>query len=178
MSCPDWKLLMADRAGGDDPPGWNAALAHMDECDGCRRTALAADPSLVFRRLPAFTADAAEVDAMRRGVANLRHASRVVGEGQDAVPRRRRFFADRLRHLAAALVLAAAGFGLWFAGTGDDAPAAHPAEPIPAVATAAPHGSAGLPVFEDLSRPHQADVYQVGEEGLTVVMMVDETLDI
>jgi len=57
----------------------------------------------------------------------------------------------------------------------DDAP---PPEPTPVVATAAPRASAGLPVFEDLSRPHQADVYQVAEEDLTVVMVVDETLDI
>jgi len=181
VTCPDWKLLVAERdAGGDDPPGWSTAVAHMDECDGCRRTALAADPTLVFRRLPAVDVDRAEVDSMRRAVANLRQASRVMSEAaDDAAPRRRRRrLADRLRHAAAAAVLAAAGLGLWFVGVADDAPATRPVEPTPAVATAAPWAAAGLPVFEDLSRPHQADVYQVGEEDLTVVMVVDETLDI
>jgi hypothetical protein len=151
----------------------------MDDCDACRRAALAADPTLVFRRLPALPrAEDVEIDAMRRAVANLRHAHRVMAEADAAAESRPRRGADRLRHAAAAAVLAAAGLGTWFVGVSHDAPAARPAQATPAVATAAPRGAAVLPVFEDLSRPNQPDVYQVGEEDLTVVMVVDETLDI
>ena len=54
MSCPDWQRLTALRERDPDaePPGWREALAHLDGCPACAAAALAADPLLVFRRLP------------------------------------------------------------------------------------------------------------------------------
>jgi len=178
VSHPDWKLLVAARdAGGDDPTGWGAALAHMDGCDDCRQRALAADPSLVFRHLPAVATGADEVASMRRAVASLRRASRTLGSGGSAPPRTLvAEGGEQGRRLAAALVLAAAGFGVWFAaGQGEEPPTF--AAPATLAATPAV-AAAGLPVFEELSRPHEPDVYQMGGDDLTVVMVVDETLDI
>ena len=50
MSCPDWRSLSERR--DDEPEAWGKALAHLDGCDGCHDDALAAEPTLLFRRLP------------------------------------------------------------------------------------------------------------------------------
>src|SRR5262249_36619722 len=57
--CPDWRGLAAPRfdspgAATGEPAGWAEALAHLDGCPACRRAALEADPTLLFRRLPAL----------------------------------------------------------------------------------------------------------------------------
>lgn len=85
MSCPNWTSLAAHRHGGDsEPEGWSEALAHFDGCQLCRKQALKADPTLVFRRLPpvssaAMTAaqEQAEVESVRQAVAAMRAASRL-----------------------------------------------------------------------------------------------------
>ena len=194
-SCPDWPALVARRDGGDEPPAWREAMVHLDACGDCRDAALAADPTLVFRRLRhAAVEPAADVDSMRQAVAALRRASRVtaVEAGVEPGSPRRRAAGHRLRQAAAALLLTAAGFGAWFLGQGEpahpaaqSAVAAAAAEPWSAAplatATRAPRSAeelASRPVFEGLSTPRAADVYQLGEEDLLVVMVVDETLDI
>ena len=62
MSCPDWKRLVRERQALSHPFAretgdsldWREALGHLDSgCPACRKAALAADPLLVFRRLPA-----------------------------------------------------------------------------------------------------------------------------
>lgn len=175
---PNWTLLIADRdAGGEDPADWQSALDHMDDCDDCRKQALAADPTLVFRHLPPVTVDAAEVASMRAAVASLRQASRTLDRAESAPPSQPAFVrgaGDQARRVAAALVLAAAGLGVWFAaGQGED-----PATVIALPAITAPAVAAALPVYEELIRPHEPNVYQMGGDDLTVVMVVDETLDI
>jgi len=210
-ACPDWRALVArpdaGRPTGRDDTAWESAMAHLDGCGACRESALAADPTLVFRRLRgagASAAAAADAESMRQAVASLRRASRVTavesgaGDALEAPAggRLRRVAGPRLRRAAAALLLAAAGVGVWFAGQDEPvqpaasarhaaAPAASFAEPWAALtapsATSAPRSAeelASQPVFEGLSKPRAADVYQLGEEDLLVVMVVDETLDI
>lgn len=82
MSCPDWNALVTLRErDGADPEGWTEALTHFDACRDCRNEALAADPMLVFRRMPALdlpaAAEASEVDSMRQAVAAMRTARRL-----------------------------------------------------------------------------------------------------
>ncbi|HEX2225172.1 MAG TPA: hypothetical protein VHN15_13310 [Thermoanaerobaculia bacterium] len=84
MSCPDWKALSAWRRERDgvQPAGWREALAHFDGgCKACRRQALAADPTLMFRAVPVIeipeAQEADEVEAMRQAVAAMRTASRM-----------------------------------------------------------------------------------------------------
>jgi hypothetical protein len=90
LSCPDWKGLTAwrhvrdtrDTRDGEEPAGYREALAHLDGgCALCRRQALAADPTLMFRAVPVMEIPAAqeidEVAAMRQAVAAMRTASRM-----------------------------------------------------------------------------------------------------
>ena len=232
MSCrehphTDWRALVAQRdESGEDPAGWDEAMARVDACGDCRRQALMADPSLVFRRLPRVETGPADVESMRQAVASLRRASRVTaveetgpdaGAGDTDGDTGHR---AGWRRVAAAALLAAAGLAAWIAGPAVMNPAAmnsatlDPAtlsadgtgEPAavmasgedefagegrvdllppsagltgsPVASTLTAEDLASRPVFEGLSQPSAADVYQVGEEDLLVVMVVDETLDI
>lgn len=91
-SCPDWRALTAHRDDprAPEPEGWDDALAHFDGCSRCRPAALAADPSLLFRRLRdnaaiagvgSIAGSTAEGDedvlAIRQGVAALRAGRRL-----------------------------------------------------------------------------------------------------
>jgi len=229
MSCrehphTDWRALVARRdESGENPAGWDEAMSRIDACGDCRRLALMADPSLVFRRLPRVETGAADVESMRQAVASLRRASRVTAvdeggpgrgvesggaESGGAGSRR----GDGLRRVAAAILLAAAGLAAWLAGPAVLDPAnTDPAAIVTTAELGAVAASSGFtgelpsgmappltsdlaigsvtsrlsaedlasrPVFEGLSQPSAADVYQVGEEDLLVVMVVDETLDI
>lgn len=96
-SCPDWRALTAHRNDprAPEPEGWDDALAHFDGCGRCRPAALAADPSLLFRRLresaPAVGSIAGptagstagndeDVLAIRQGVAALRAGRRLADD--------------------------------------------------------------------------------------------------
>ena len=115
MSCPDWRRLdpaARERASGAPHAGhvgdtrdardarpavdavdalhahhWQQALSHLDSgCPHCWREALAVDPTLIFRRLPAPelspAQEAEEVDAARLAVAAMRTASRLDAGGR------------------------------------------------------------------------------------------------
>ena len=171
MSCPDWRQLAAHREReGTDPEGWTAAMEHFDACPPCRREALAADPLLVFRRLPAMELGAAEerseIEAVRQAVATMRTARRLEA---------RRSFAGWRRWTAAA-VLAVAALGV----SRDKDPRLEmaravsaslvPARPAPAQALAAP-------TIDVQNRP-DARVYQIPGEDLSVIMVVDPSFDV
>lgn len=175
-TCPDWTALTAHRyeRRGEEPAGWREALEHFDACALCRRQALAADPTLLFRRVPAPelspAGEAAEVAAVQSAVAAMRTARRV-----EAKARR----AHRLAHWprwAAAAVLAVAALSL----DGDDAwrlrQTTEPVE-LEALAPAVPAatGVAPVPRFEDLNRPA---FYLSESEELAVAMFITEDLEI
>ncbi len=91
MSCPDWRRLDPAARGEASPRAarWEEALRHLDGgCSLCRREALAADPTLVFRLLPAPEMTAAEegeeVAAARQAVAAMRAASRLGHHGRES----------------------------------------------------------------------------------------------
>jgi hypothetical protein len=90
VSCPDWRRLDPAARDGASPQAerWAAALRHLDAgCSLCRREALAADPTLVFRRLPAPEVTPAleseEVAGARLAVAAMRAASRLEHPGRE-----------------------------------------------------------------------------------------------
>lgn len=190
MSCPDWISLTAHRRerSASEPAGWSEALAHLDGCNLCRRQALAADPTLVFRRLAAVPAvtmtageESAEVDAVRAAVAAMRAASRL--DSLEARPRTSSLW-KRWSTGAVAAVLALAALAL---PSGND-PAEHAQvavarqEPIEAGPLAEPVPAAQQvdldePVVEGVNLP-DARVYHMTGEGLSVVMVFDESLDI
>jgi len=185
VSCPDWKRLARDResvahafassaqeaAGGGE---WQDALAHLDSgCPACRRAALAADPLLVFRRLPVLEMseerEEREVSDMQRAVAAMRTASRLETPSRSAVNWRR-------WAAAAGLTLLSLSAGPW------RAPAARPA----ARTSLAQGASAASPVVaaeetnvvEAVENRPDARVYQMESNGFTLAMIVDESLEL
>jgi hypothetical protein len=163
LSCPDWKALAAHRQerGGAEPAGWPAALAHFDGCAACRRDALKADPTLVFRRMAAGPAIAVDTDAIRHGVMALRGASRLEAPSKKIAWRR----------LAAAAVLAVAALSV----ERDRAPdlTADLSNLTPPTLGRESVPESEWPAFEDLSRPG-ARVFQANN----IVMVYDEGLDV
>jgi hypothetical protein len=184
-TCPDWTALTAHRHQrfGEEPAGWREALEHLDACPLCRPRALAADPTLLFRRMAPLelspSKEAAEVAAVRNAVAAMRTASRVEAKARHA---------HRLAQWprwAAAAALAVAALSL----DGDDAwrlrhaperveleatlpaPPADPLTPGEVPGT----GVASAPRFENLNRPID---YQNESEDFAVAMFIDEDLEI
>jgi hypothetical protein len=185
MSCPDWRALSLDSRETED---WSEALAHFDSvCMHCRRDALKVDPTLVFRGLRAAPAPAAgsasmgstssEVDAMCQAVAAMRAAHRVDSVEHRSHPAWKRWA------VAAGLVLAALSIpadNAWKrreqAVTGRPAAAAILGAVMPA-ALVGGMGEIDLPTVEGVNHP-DARVYHMDGEGLSVVMIVDESLDV
>jgi hypothetical protein len=171
VSCPDWKALAAARESAEaEPAEWTEAMAHFDACPRCRREAVAADPLLVFRRLPAMEMPAgdelAEAEAMRQAVSAMRTARRL----------------ERHQHAgwkrwAAAAVLALASLSVSW----DKAPRTQEPEPValkPAVvAPTAPRPVTGPATLEALDGSN-ARVYQMNGEGVTAFMIVANKTDV
>lgn len=181
MSCPSWRDLSPDSR---ETEAWTEALAHFDGgCSQCRRDALKADPTLVFRSLrsapaPASmgsTSSSSEVDAMCQAVAAMRAASRV-----DAAVHRTSW---KRWAVAAGLVLAALSIPADNVRkhrdqvvSGGPRPAAVLGAVMPA-ALVSGGGDVDLPTVEGVNHP-DARVYHMDGEGLSVVMIVDESLDV
>lgn len=189
MSCPSWRELAAwrDDPRAGEPAEWREALEHLDRgCPLCRRDAYAADPTLVFRRLaavpePTPAQEASDVEAMRRAVAAMRAASRV-----EAVERQGRpFKALNWKRWAAAAALAVAALSV----PADDArrlprqqqalvmPAVYaPGETLDTAAFAPASLDEDQPIVEGVNLPDDARLYHMEGEGLSVVMVVGETM--
>jgi hypothetical protein len=174
MSCPDWKALATARDRSPlEPAGWDGALAHFDGgCAECRRLALAADPTLAFRRLPALTVAADEVEAMRLRVATLRSAA-AVGERSH-----RRLPSWRLAAAAAVAALAVLA--------GGNPPAVTPLHTAPVSSTARVPAAASQalaaelasePLLEGLDKPVD-QVVQWNGDDLSVILVVDQRLGV
>jgi hypothetical protein len=169
-SCPDWNALVALREREDaDPAGWTEAVAHLDACPRCRPRAMAADPLLVFRRLPGAelpeTGERAEAEAMIQAVAAMRTAKRMES---------RRSFAG-WRRWAAAAVLALASLAVGR----DRSPAIStpgPAALAPAAAAVAPPAAPGTGAT--LEALDGSSVYQIDGQDLTAFVIVGNKVDV
>ena len=185
MSCPSWQDLAAwrDDPQAEEPMEWREALDHLDRgCALCRRAAYAADPTLVFRRLatipePTPAQEASDVETMRRAVAAMRAASRV-----EAVERKG--LAGNWKRWAAAAALAVAvlsvsaddprhlpGRTLAMPGSFSPSEAREAAAVLPA------SFGGDQPILEGVNLP-DARLYHMEGEGLSVVMVVDETMGV
>lgn len=174
MSCPNWSELLEQReqAKQELPSDWSEAIGHLRGCRGCRSEALRLDPTLLFSTQPTLEVTDAEVSDIVASVRTLRRSRQTeedVGE-----PRR------RWGRFAAA---AAAIFLLVLLPNLTPRQAAPPLTDSPRLASefvAAPGsivGDLSAPVIEPLDLP-LARIYQLGEEDLSVVMVVDESLDV
>jgi hypothetical protein len=171
-NCPDWTALVALRER-EDAATWAESVAHLDACPRCRREAMAADPLLVFRRLPGTempeAEERAEAESMRQAVAAMRTAKRLES---------RRSFAGWRRWAAAAvLTLASLSVGR------DKSPVvlspAAPAAPAVEMAAApeAPSPMTGTATLERLDGS-DARVYQIDGKDLTTFMIVGNKVDV
>jgi hypothetical protein len=172
MACPDWHRLAAARdASPGDPPGWDDAVAHLDGCAACRGAAVVADPTLVFRRLPALTVGTDEVEAMLVRVAALRGAR---GVGRPLTSRRLPRPYGRWQPAAAAAALAFAALAGGHAPPGAPRVATVPGS-VGSLALAAEISA--QPLLEELDRPFD-QVMQWNTDEMSVVLVVDERLDV
>jgi len=155
-----------------------AALSHFEECGECRRNALALDPTLallplVEREAAAATAADDDVEAMLQAVETLRRSP----------AGRRRSTAVSIGWRTAAAIALAVGalYQLPARGPRIVRPSADAvleslaSRPVDNEVVRAEFS--GQPVLEDLDRP-DARVYQLGGDDVSVVMIVDETLDV
>jgi hypothetical protein len=190
-SCPDWTSLVALKERAEraeetaEPAAWAAALAHLDACPRCRRQAVAADPLLVFRRLPGVELTAAgedaEAESMIQAVAAMRTAERLES--------RHRFAGWRRWAAAAVLALVSLSVGRDRSPRLAPAPELLPAFSLPATAVPAANdaintgpvnngpannGAATLERLDD----SDARVYQLNGKDLSVFMIVDKKLDV
>jgi hypothetical protein len=203
VSCPDWTALTAHRHDrnhreGSEPAGWGEALTHLDGCTLCRRQALAADPTLVFRRLAAVPAAAmtpaeerSEADSVRAAVAAMRAASRLDSLRLDSLNTRPRTSSLWKRWsmgaMAAVLALAAVVVPSERVVPSSSSKVAADAAifregrvevgPLDEPVAAAQQVDLEESVVEGVNLP-DARVYHMSGDGLSVVMVVDESLDI
>lgn len=190
-ACPNWRELLNLRfESSAEPEGLADALAHFDACPACRREACRIDPTLIFRRLPAADLDfEVEAERMRLAVGGMRASERVEGR---ATALGRHPLGRRLRSQGVRWALAAglAAASLMLGGRSDLADAVGhqewawrspstslfggvvPARFVPAQAPAAVESA-----VENLGPP-DARIYQFDGERLSVVMIVDEKLDV
>ena len=137
---PAWESLLEHRfdASFPEPEGWNEALAHMDDCAQCRTRAVAIDPTLGFRRLPAVEVDADDITAMLQSVSLLRRNRELTG-AQEAGAEARQARGNRWWLPTAAAL--AVGMGLGMTGGG-----------VPLVPKASTHGiEVAMPSFRAIT---------------------------
>ncbi len=153
-------------------------VEHIRACSSCRRAVVAGDPILVFSLLEPDPLDEVQVAEMQAAVRTLRR-SRVIEAGDKSRPS-----GERKTTMVAASLLCALAL-LPLSGERRLEDAGQP--PVYVVSEERLRAQSGwlqwvedrtaTPVIEGLNRPG-ARVYQLTEEDLAVVMIVDETLDL
>lgn len=177
MSCPDWRTLTTARRDAD-PEAWQSALAHFDDCSRCRQDALAAEPTLIFRRLPTLEAGADEIADIKRAVATMRRARSM------EAPRGRASYRQASTWLRAAALAAVLLGAALLRGTGPattdrfeqaDLGDAVNAESLNAANLAvASFDPKRLPLVEDVD-PSYGSLIQVVDDEFAIVMVVAPT---
>ncbi len=205
MSCPDWQTLVDQRdtasgaAGSGDadsgdavlgrPADWHAALKHLDNCSECQVDAIAADPTLLFRRLPVPEFGDTEVETMQRAVASMRRSAKVE-------ERRRPAFAlpsagPWIRAAAVTLVLLGSAVLHGTDPRGGDAAidsessqvaevgeSVQPAPGLPAVGLSmAARSVSRLPLVE-MADPSYGSIIEVVDQDISVVVVLPGNLDV
>ena len=178
MSCHDWRPLLAHRFDPAlaAPAGWLEAEVHLEDCAACRRAATAIDPTLAFRGAAAWPEEAGESAAIRQAVRTLRRAADLESRTDEARPET----AVRARSRDRGPLVAAALFALILAL--QPATTSHN-EADETVVGLAPTfqiqraARPAAPAIEGVDRP-DARVYEWGADDLSVVMVVDESMDV
>ena len=180
MSCPDWKSLVAHRVGPtaspdrEPPAEWPRAIEHLSDCLACRQRALSLDPSLLFvvqAPLPVSDDEVAGIKANVRTLVRARAAERT---------------SHHLRRRLGRVAAAAAVVGLLVLlpthsprrpGSVEDVAPGPAVETTPFVQSEGALAEAPAPVIEPLDLP-SARIYQLSGGDLSVVMVVDDSIDV
>lgn len=173
-SCPDWSNLALQQ--DEEPDAWADALNHLDTCEACFDDAVASDPTVLFRCLPAPKMSAEDVASIQDAVHNMRRTEPLAR--REEPPRRRIGW----RHLATAAAIMGAAVlsgGGWTDGlrSVEGSQAARVAE-APAVES---DGEVtlndempeilGVPLVEDLD-PSYGSVVQVMDAEMSLVLVL------
>lgn len=173
MSCPSWKELAARRDAPRDhgeAAAWSEALEHFDSnCPECRRAALTADPTLVFRRLPSLemsaAQEAAEVDSVLQAVTAMRTASRIEAS-------ERRSHAGGWKRWASAAVLIGASLSI---PADRRVERSEPASPLALQGMRVPMAlETEMPTLDEVNLP-DARVYHMNGSNVAVAMVYDDS---
>ncbi len=179
MNCAEGRLLIgrlrADARLEDSQR--RALLQHFAGCAACRREGLALDPLNLFLGAAALEPERSEIEVIRQTVTSMRRFR----ELED----RRSRAGRRARWTAAAGILLAAVFLTPSSKQDSPAPGRPQASsaPLPVAQRPAARELVRVSAWEDssivenLDRP-EARVYQLTEQDLFVVMIVDESLDL
>ena len=174
MSCFDWRPLLAHRFDSEleAPPQWRQARLHLESCEACRLEASLLDPTLVFKNAAAWSPEGAEFEAIRAAVRTLRRtgelSARATTVDAEARVRSRRIVSAALLAVALAMLPSStANKGAEHVESSRFAPSSQ------ILRTAGP----AAPAIEGIDRP-AARVYEWGADDLSVVMVVDESLDV
>ncbi len=179
MSCPDWRRLLLDRdralaeADFESSPDWRGAVDHLAGCGRCRAAAVELDPSMLFVAQPPLEVDDDEIERIKTNVRTLRRAretERTAGELRRRIGRA----AAAAAIIALAFLLPQQSFRQPETASTQLEPAAETSSP-PAGRLTLVDGPA--PMIEPLDLP-LARIYQLGEEDLSVIMVVDESIDV
>ncbi len=180
MTCGQWQQWTAESLPfwELEPPARETRSKHLCQCFECRRRALEDDPTLMFIELPKVEVSDAEVDEILATVGTLRRA-RALEKG--ASPQRGHLG----RMLAAAALLTAlllvpghTGPSRHGSVSRHDIGSGEPARQSPtAEGLFLTTGTESPSLIENLNRP-EARIYQLTEHDLSVVMIVDESLDL
>jgi hypothetical protein len=153
-------------------------VEHLRACSSCRRDAVEENPTVVFSLLETDSIGEAEIAEIQASVRTLRR-SRAIETAESIWPRGGR---------KTAMVAASLVFALALLPLAGGRPLENGAESlVDAISERQPEAPSDWqswvddrtvpPVIEELNRP-EARVYQLTEEDLAVVMIVDETLDL
>jgi hypothetical protein len=188
VKCYDWRQQLAYRFDPDAvaPGDWPEARRHLDDCLSCRQEAVAIDPTLAFRNVAAWSPGADESESIRLAVRALRRTRQLQGDAAAAVSNagerrraRRRIASAAL--FAVALSLLPSVVDRHHVDHLENAAAEPVDAPLSALRDAFSAASQivgpSAPAIDGLDRP-QARVYEWGAEDLSVVMVVDESLDV
>ena len=156
-TCPDWRPLLEPAALSTER---ELLKQHVKACRRCRKDALSADPLLAFRLVAPVEVDANEVKDMQGAVRTLRRAA--LAQAADS----RGGWRGRA---AMAAVFAVFALLMPISLRVHEEPAAMAFETLDVPAT--------LPLIEGVS-PGRARVYELRGDGLSVVMIVDDSLDL
>ena len=181
MICPDWRPLLAHRFDSalETPQSWPEAMRHLAGCEQCRRRAMAIDPTLAFQGAAAWEPTPGESAAIVQAVRTLRRTGDLERRSEQAriqtSARRPGRSRDRGPLAAAALFTLILAF--------QPATTSHPEGETsvvlegPVLTGLARAARPAAPAIELVDRPG-ARVYEWGADDLSVVMVVDESLDV